>query len=103
MATIEGYIFIDNNGNKIFDSGDKPFNDADILLNKLFDDQNGWERTIKPEADGHFKFTVQDEGTFGLGAHSNLATPVIFNYAKMNSITVKQGDASAYNNILVSF
>ncbi|NTW22195.1 hypothetical protein HGA34_01460 [Candidatus Falkowbacteria bacterium] len=103
LATIEGYIFIDNNGNKLFDEGDKPFIDADISLNKLFDDRNGWERVIKPGVDGKFKFSVYDEGTFGLGAHANLATPVTINYSKSNSIVVKQGDTSAYNNILVSF
>lgn len=103
LATIEGYIFVDNNGNKIFDAGDRPFIDADIYLNKLFDDSNGWERTIKPESDGHFKFSVFDEGAFGLGARSKLATPVNINYSKLNTIEVKRGDASTHNNILISF
>ncbi len=103
LATVEGYIFIDNNGDKTFDAGDRPFVDAEIYLNKLFDDGNGWQKMVRPGSDGHFKFSVYDEGSFGLGASSKLDTPVNINYSKTNTIVVNQGDASTHNNILISF
>jgi len=103
VATIEGYVFFDNNANKIFDAGDNYFNDIDLHLMRTAYSGKFWQKKLKPSGNGYFKFVVYDEGKFILSASSALSTPLRINLSKLNIIEVKQGDVSNHNNILLNF
>lgn len=65
-ASLEGYVFIDKNKNKIFDSGETSFSDGYVILGERLSSGGGKGTGIKvkPDNNGYYKIDIFEKGTY---------------------------------------